>query len=169
MTPDGSQPVPSTPTIEWRLFADFSTPLLYEVLCFRQSIFVVEQASPYPDLDQLDWSAEHLLLRIDGTLAGYLRLFPKDGAVFIGRVAVACEWRRRGLARSMMDAAMVRCRRDYPGCAIRLSAQSYLAPFYRTLGFRQSSAAYDDYGVPHLDMVAEPEEGPWPQAQKGLR
>ena len=40
--------------LEWLGFADFSAALLYEVLRFRQAIFVVEQGCAYPDLDGLD-------------------------------------------------------------------------------------------------------------------
>ena len=40
---------------------------LYELLRFRQSIFVVEQRSPYPDLDGLDQGAWHLSARTEGS------------------------------------------------------------------------------------------------------
>jgi len=140
--------------LEWRDFGDFSADALYEVLRVRQAVFVVEQSSPYPDLDGLDQNARHLLLRIEGALAGYARLVPDtDGArVAIGRVAVAIAWRRRGLARLLMQEALVRCRRDYPDCPVVLSAQAYLQRFYESLGFRATSQPFDDYGVPHLNM-----------------
>src|SRR3984957_9994022 len=41
-------------TLDWRRWADLSAPLLYALLQFRQAIFVVEQASPYADLDGRD-------------------------------------------------------------------------------------------------------------------
>jgi len=140
---------------EWHDFSDLSTALLYELLQFRQRIFVVEQASPYPDLDGLDRRAHHLLLRADGALAGYLRLipYPDERRVAIGRVAVATPLRRRGFARMLMAEALARCRRDYPASAVTLSAQTYLGPLYTSLGFRRTSAPYDDYGVPHIDMM----------------
>ena len=142
-------------SLEWRDFGDLPAALLYEVLRFRQAIFVVEQASPFPDLDGHDERAHHLLLRIDGELAGYLRLIPHPGdkRVAIGRVAVAENLRRHGLARRLMAEALARCRQDYPDCAVTLSAQTYLAAFYETLGFRATSAPFDDYGVPHVEMA----------------
>ncbi len=144
--------------LEWHSFAELSAAQLYDLLRFRQVIFVVEQASPYPDLDGLDERAEHLLLQVDGTPAGYLRLisYPEEKRVALGRVAVAPALRRRGLARLMMAEALARCCRDCPASAITLSAQTYLVPFYESLGFRSTSAPYDDYGVPHLDMAAAP-------------
>jgi ElaA protein len=38
-------------TTEWQRFEELPADVLYEMLRFRQSIFVVEQRSPYPDLD----------------------------------------------------------------------------------------------------------------------
>ena len=40
--------------MKWRLFDELSGIELYELLCFRQTTFIVEQRSPYPDLDGLD-------------------------------------------------------------------------------------------------------------------
>ncbi|HEX3882585.1 MAG TPA: GNAT family N-acetyltransferase [Stellaceae bacterium] len=136
-------------TVEWRQFDDIPAPLLYELLRFRQAIFVVEQKSPYEDLDTRDHGASHLLLRIDGQLAGYLRVIPEKGLIRIGRVAVAPAHRGRGLARKMMEAAFAR----HPDTAVAISAQTYLAPFYTSLGFTPTSPEYDDTGVPHIDMV----------------
>jgi ElaA protein len=140
--------------LEWHRFSDFPSEMLYETLRFRQAVFVVEQASPYPDLDGLDQRAHHLLLQNDGVFAGYLRLipYPDEARVAIGRVAVATAQRRRGLARLLMDQALDRCARDYPDCTVTLSAQIYLVPFYKSLGFTATSAPYDDYGVPHIEM-----------------
>jgi ElaA protein len=142
----------------WHRFGDFSATQLYELLRFRQAIFVVEQASPYPDLDGRDQEAEHLLLRADGLLAGCLRLIPyrDEGRVAIGRVAVVDAGRRQGLARLMMREALDRCRRDYRDCAVTLAAQTYLVPFYESLGFGATTSPYDDYGAPHVDMALLP-------------
>src|SRR5207302_9987375 len=108
--------------MQWYRFADLSAALLYEVLRFRQAIFVVEQGCAYPDLDGRDQRAHHLLLRIQGELAGCLRLIPfaDEARVAIGRVAVAPEHRGCGLARRMMQEALDRCRRDHPDCRVTL-------------------------------------------------
>ncbi len=142
-------------SLEWHDFADLPAAPLYEVLRFRQAIFVVEQASPYPDLDDLDERAHHLLLRVDGELAGYLRLIPYPGEarVAIGRVAVSAALRRQGLARRLMAEVLARCRQDYPDYAVTLAAQTYLAEFYESLGFRTTSAPFDDYGLQHVEMA----------------
>lgn len=141
--------------LEWHDFAGLPVGLLYEVLRFRQTIFVVEQACAYPDLDGLDRRAHHLLLNAAGALAGYLRLVPHpdEHRVSIGRVAVGLSFRHRGFAGRLMTAALGRCARDYPGLAVGLSAQKHLTGFYESLGFRAIAPPYDDYGVPHVEMA----------------
>jgi ElaA protein len=143
-------------SLEWRQFDQLSAPQLYDALRFRQGIFVVEQGSPYPDLDGFDQTARHLLLHSGGALGGYLRLTPVPGpppCVSIGRVAVAVPLRARGLGRMLMDRALRLCRDDYRGQSVVLRAQQQLVPFYRSFGFRVTSEPFDDFGVAHVEMV----------------
>ena len=140
--------------MEWQRYEQLSAGMLYEVLRFRQSIFVVEQRSPYADLDGLDHEAWHLLLRSAGELAGYLRLIPRP--VRIGRVAVASQLRRRGLGRHLMEEGLHFCRERYPAQDIILAAQLNLVPFYSSFGFAVISEPYDDFGVMHVEMRMPP-------------
>ena len=141
-------------TTEWQRFDALTADQLYQLLRFRQSIFVVEQRSPYPDLDGLDHDAWHLLLRTDGALAGYLRLMPMP--VRIGRVAVALRLRRHGLGRRLMEEGLRFCREHYPAQGIVLAAQLNLVPFYTSFGFAAISEPYDDFGVLHVEMRMQP-------------
>jgi ElaA protein len=146
-------------TMEWQRFDELSSADLYEMLRFRQSIFVVEQRSPYPDLDGLDQSAWHLLLRTDGEISGYLRLITRPGPpplLGIGRVAVAPLLRRLGLGRKLINEALRFCHAHYPGQALTLGAQLRLVRFYESFGFAAASEPYDDFGVMHIEMTRSP-------------
>lgn len=147
-------------TTGWHRFDALSAVTLYELLRFRQQVFVVEQRSPYPDLDGLDQRACHLLLSAEGRIAGCLRLLPPSeaAAARIGRLAVAAELRGRGLGRRLMQHALAFCGEHHPGRPIALSAQLYLAGFYQRLGFVAKGAPFDDFGVPHIDMRLSPRE-----------
>jgi ElaA protein len=136
--------------MEWQRFEQLSRDALYEILRFRQSIFVVEQRSPYPDLDGLDQAAWHLLLRLESELAGYLRLVAEP--LRIGRVAVAPHLRRQWLGRRLMEEALRLCREQFPAREIVLDAQLGLVPFYESFGFSVISKPYDDFGVMHVEM-----------------
>jgi ElaA protein len=136
--------------MEWQRFDELSSDELYEMLRFRQSIFVVEQRSPYPDLDGLDQKACHLVARMKDTLAGYLRL--SSAPLRIGRVAVAASLRGCGLGRRLMREALSRCRVRHGGVTVALTAQAHLLRFYREFGFEPTGEPFDDHGVAHIDM-----------------
>ena len=143
-------------TTQWRLFDELTAGELYELLRFRQGIFVVEQVSAYADLDGLDQSAWHLAARLEDELIGYLRLTATTGPppmARIGRVAVAVHLRRHGLGRMLMEKALTLCRERFPLQAIALGAQVPLMPFYARFGFATTSEPYDDFGVAHVEMV----------------
>jgi len=111
---------------EWHRFEQLSADKLYELLRFRQHIFVVEQASPYPRL-----------------ITSSLR---------IGRVAVALSLRGHGLGRRLIDEALRFCRERYPVQDVVLAAQLNLVPFYERFGFAVTSEPYDDFGIGHVEM-----------------
>jgi ElaA protein len=145
--------------MQWQRFDELSAARLYQLLRFRQDIFVVEQRSPYPDLDSLDQDAWHLAACAGDELIGYLRLVPAEGPpgwVRIGRVAVSSRARRGGIGRMMMHEALLFCRDRFPEQPIALGAQLHLAAFYRSFGFAAVSDPYDDFGVAHIDMVLRP-------------
>jgi len=146
-------------TTDWRRFDELTAGELYELLRFRQRIFVVEQASAYPDLDGLDQGAWHLLARLESELIGCLRLRPITGPppiVRIGRVAVSPSLRRAGLGRILMEKALILCREHFPLQAVALGAQVPLVPFYESFGFATTSDPYDDFGVAHVEMMLRP-------------
>jgi ElaA protein len=144
---------------KWQRFDQLTADGLYELLRFRQGIFIVEQKSPYPDLDGLDQHAWHLLLRAEGVLAGCLRLIPPPPLVRIGRVAVAAPLRGRGLGRRLMEEALGFCRERYPAKDVVLAAQLSLVSFYQSLGFAVTSEPYDDFGLMHVEMAMREIDG----------
>jgi ElaA protein len=143
-------------TTKWQRFETLTAAELYELLRFRQDIFVVEQKSPYSDLDGFDQSALHLSAWIAGALAGYLRLIPLTGPpalVRIGRIAVAARLRRRGLGGTLLTESLHFCRERYPSWPIVLSAQFHLVAFYEGFGFMVASEPYEEFGIRHVDML----------------
>ena len=133
-------------------FDDLAPRAAYELWRLRQQVFVVEQASPYPDLDgrDLEPTTRHLLVHDDdGALIGCLRLLDDGGHLRIGRVVVAPAARGRGLAGVLMDDAMRLC----SGREVRLDAQTGLMAFYASYGFAVTGPEFDEDGVLHVPMA----------------
>ncbi|KRF37207.1 GNAT family N-acetyltransferase [Nocardioides sp. Soil805] len=132
-------------------FDDLDTRTAYALWRLRQQVFVVEQASPYPDLDgrDLEPATRHVLAHDGDELVGCLRLLDDGSHARIGRVVVAGSARGRGLARDLMDAAMA----VVGGREVHLDAQTGLTAFYASYGFEVSGPEFVEDGVAHVPMV----------------
>jgi ElaA protein len=131
-------------------FDELDTRTAYLLWQLRESVFVVEQACPYQELDgrDLEPGTRHVWVHEDGRPVAYLRILEDDGQARIGRVVVAASHRGQGLARRLMSAAL-----DYVGDRPSgLDAQSYLARWYAGLGYRPSGPEFLEDGIPHIPM-----------------
>lgn len=137
-------------TIRTVTFDDLDARAAYELWRLRQQVFVVEQASPYPDLDGRDLEAAtlHLLVEEGDELVGCLRLLDDGDQRRIGRLLVAQSSRGRGLASRLMEEAMSQC----GDAEVRLDAQVGLRDFYAGYGFEVTGAEFDEDGVRHVPM-----------------
>jgi ElaA protein len=137
-------------------FDDLLPGELYRILKARAEVFVIEQACIYPDADDKDYDATHLLLWDSGQLAAYCRLLPPGisypGYSSIGRVLTSMPYRRQGLGKQLMQEAIKQGVALYQA-PIKISAQLYLEPFYQSFGFETVSAPYLEDAIPHIAMV----------------
>ncbi|MBN8507106.1 MAG: GNAT family N-acetyltransferase [Burkholderiales bacterium] len=148
-------------TLRWRWcrFDELGVHELYDLLALRCRVFVLEQG-PYLDPDGLDRQAWHLQGRdAEGRLQACLRAV-EPGAKYtepsIGRVVTAPEVRGTGLGRALMHEGLARCRAQWPGAPVRISAQARLRRFYESLGFVADGAEYLEDNIPHRQMVRRP-------------
>lgn len=147
--------------MEWMLkkFNDFSVTELYNVLKLRANVFVVEQECAYPELDDKDQTAIHLLAREDdATLIAYLRILPRGltfDEVSIGRVVVTKNSRGKGIARELVQRAIAFIQEEWQEKQIKIEAEYYLREFYESLGFQRVSDPYLEDGIKHIEMLLE--------------
>jgi ElaA protein len=151
----------------WHRFDELSVDQLYAVLALRQEVFVVEQSSPYADLDFIDQRADHLLVSDGSALVGYARCFgptaDKPLASF-GRLVVAKARRGEALGRELVRRVLARLAQG--SCReVQISAQLYLEAFYAQFGFVRISRPYDDTGILHVDMRATLREAEFYQSR----
>jgi ElaA protein len=139
-------------------FKELSNTLLYDILALRAEVFVVEQNSPYLDLDGMDEYAHHFCVFDNGTLVGYSRLFApkvKFEEASVGRIVLSADHRGNGLGRELLQRSMNEVYRLYGNVPIRIEAQHHLHKFYESLGFVIVSDLYDWGGIPHVKMVTQ--------------
>ena len=144
--------------MEWKLkkFNELELDELYEILRVRGQVFVVEQESAYLDCDNKDKQSYHLFSIEDGKILSYVRILDKEvsyNEMSIGRVLVQKEARKLGLARKTLQKAIFFIIDNKKEDSIRISAQSYLTNFYKSLGFKEVGNIYDNNGIPHIEML----------------
>ncbi len=140
---------------KWYKFSDLTVDQLYAVLSMRSDIFVVEQNCVYLDPDGKDIFAMHLLGQEKNSLVTYMRLFPPtdiENFIIFGRVLTARSSRTKGYGKKLMEELLSYCNKNYPGIAIKCSAQCYLKKFYEGFGFKTVSDVYEEDGIPHISM-----------------
>ena len=142
-------------TSHWASFQELSTTELYGLLKLRVDVFVVEQKCAYPELDDMDGDAEHLIIRNGNHVVAGLRILPPvgSGPAKLGRIVVHPDYRNRGIGKILFADGLEKCRKLFPEREIQLSAQVQAKEFYGQFGFETVSKPYLDYGIEHIDML----------------
>jgi len=137
---------------------DLNLDIAYDILRFRQAALVVEQASPYADIDGRDPFCYHFIAYDGDNMIGYARAFgPGDGyQAGFGRLVVAPCWRNSGIGKALVKECLNWLNNQFPDQALKISAQHYLIDFYQDFGFSPIGDVYDDAGIAHLDMHKPP-------------
>lgn len=143
----------------WQLFSDLSGEEVHDILAIRQQVFIVEQNCVYQDADEYDSRSWHLTgRRQTGEIDVYARLL-WPGSRFtepaIGRLLTRKSMRKKGLARDAVIKVLAKCRKEYSGKNIKISAQVYLKDFYSDFGFKAIGEQYDEDGIDHIEMIVE--------------
>jgi ElaA protein len=134
-------------------FNELTKAELYAILALRIEVFCVEQNCPYQDADGQDQEAQHVFIKSEKSIMAYARILKdKDNPnkQHIGRVVVNPNYRRKGLAKHIMQACIDEI--ESHTTVIEISAQSYLSHFYQGLGFKNTGKYYLEDDIPHEQM-----------------
>ena len=119
----------------------------------RREVFIVEQGVPEEEeLDGREDECVHVLAFDGGRLVGCCRLLPAgDGLVKLGRMVVAADRRREGVAAALLAESDVQAA-GLGADRIRLAAQVYVTSLYEKDGYAVTSDPFDDAGIEHVMM-----------------
>lgn len=139
-----------------KAYEDLSRDELFDIYFLRQEVFVVEQSCPYQDCDEKDKQAYHIMAYDNNILVAYLRII-KPGVSYneasIGRVVTKPSYRGRGIGKLLMQKGINSVRDIFKHSEIRISAQQYLIPFYKSLKFETVGDGYLEDNIPHIEMI----------------
>lgn len=137
-------------------FSELTIDELYSIIHLREKVFVVEQNAPYQNTDYKDQKAIHIMLWAKEDLVAYARVLPENVSyqeASIGRVVSAPKYRRKSMGKKLMEVALQVLEKELNTTKCRISAQSYLVPFYKNYGFEVCSEEYLEDGLPHYEML----------------
>ena len=123
-----------------------------EARLLRTLIFIEEQGF-VREFDDLDDAAVHIVAFDGDKPIGTCRYYPRpDGSYAIGRLAVAREYRGKGVGSALVLEAERRVALLGAKTTV-VSAQLRAAGFYRSLGYTEQGSPYPEEHVPHILMV----------------
>ncbi|CUQ21059.1 GNAT family N-acetyltransferase [Clostridium baratii] len=139
-------------------FNELTLKELYTISRERFEVFVCEQKITCEnEFDNRDEESIHIYIQEGEKFVGYLRILPKgleyDDAPAIGRVLITKEFRKMGIGKIMLRAAIRYIKENFDSNIIKLSAQEYVKSLYESVGFKVSSDVYDEAGIPHVEMI----------------
>jgi ElaA protein len=144
-------------TYKTKHFSKLSVNELYELLKLRVNIFVVEQNCPYPECDDKDKDAYHVMgYNENFELVAYARILAPGvsyESASIGRVVVREDHRKHKLGYQLMERTIADTFSTYKTEKITISAQYHLEKFYGTLGFKSVGDVYPEDDIPHIKMI----------------
>ena len=137
-------------------FGSLSAYQLHHILSLRAEVFVLEQNCAYVDPDAKDRVSHHLWAEDEkGEVVAVARVVPPGTSYAepsIGRVATSSSVRGTGLGRELMHRAIHGAQQLHPSADVVISAQHYLLRFYTDFGFQPEGEAYEEDGIPHIQM-----------------
>ena len=125
---------------------------LRQALGLRERVFCGEQGvSVAAERDGRDGEALHLVAVDGGRVLGTCRLVFDDSAAFLGRLAVECSDRRRGIGAALLAEAAEHSRAV--GVArISLHAQLDVRQLYAGAGYVERGDPFVQEGIDHVTM-----------------
>lgn len=146
-----------------KTWGEFTPDEVFEMAKLRSDVFFLEQRITEEELDHHDRNPDtiHLWYSDDQGMVGYLRIVKNEAAAqahhgiatSLGRMVVRADYRGKGVASDLMDAAL-EIAGDRP---LYLHGQTYVASLYARFGFVEEGDVFEEAGIPHVLMLRYPD------------
>ena len=135
-----------------KAFDDLTVNELFQIYKLRALVFNAEQDSPYPDPDDDDPVARHVLCMDNGQLVAYARYFIDHDHATFGRVVSTKDHRGTGLSTPLMEHLLAGIKEYFPGKEIIIHAQYYVRSYYAKFGFTSFGDPFIEADRKHISM-----------------
>ena len=138
------------PHYKAKSFSELTASEIYEILKARSRVFQFEQNIRYLDEDDVDYDSLHCFFEENGQVTAYLRAYPEDEKIKLGRVLTVTHG--QGLGRRLVEQAVSSARERFGSRVIAVDAQKHAEGFYKKLGFVTISGEFLEAGIVHVKM-----------------
>ncbi len=120
----------------------------------RREVFIISQAVPEEiDLDGLDTSCDHILLKFGESDAGCVRMNTSStDTVKLERLAVLEQYRGYGFGKLLTERVLELCE-EHRISTVTMHAQYYLKSYYGALGFTPIGEPFYEADIKHIEMI----------------
>ena len=144
--------------LEWSVKSLENIPALelYAILKLRADVFIIEHDCIYPDMDDKDQHALHVVGSKNGEIIAYTRIFDRGGyfdKASLGRVVVKESERKFKYGHELIRQSVRAIEEHFGKQPIKISAQQYLIKFYESHRFKAIGEGYLEDGIPHISML----------------
>lgn len=118
----------------------------------RTKVFIEEQGIDKDvEIDGTDKDAKNMILIVNNKPIGTSRLIVIENKMYIGRVAVLKEYRKKGYATHMIN-FLLNDAKNLGYNEVFIHAQTYVKNFYEKIGFKQFGDEFLEANIPHIHM-----------------
>ncbi|WP_317366408.1 GNAT family N-acetyltransferase [uncultured Tyzzerella sp.] len=118
----------------------------------RKQVFINEQNVPEEiEIDGSDKYAKNMILKVDNKPIGTGRLIVIDNKMYIGRVAILKEYRKKGYATHLVKFLLAEAK-NMGYNEVFIHSQSYVKDFYEKIGFVAFGKEFIEANIPHINM-----------------
>ena len=125
-------------------------------LSIRKAVFEDEQGKGNETLDDIDESAYHLNVYVDGNPAATGRLYFSEGDYYIGKIAVLSSFRGKKIGDFTIRLLLAKAL-NQGAFTIKVNADINAVVFYSKYGFTKSGDAFNINGHEHWPMALDRE------------
>ena len=118
----------------------------------RKEIFIKEQNIPKNlEIDGSDKYAKNMILTIDNKPIGTGRLIEIDNKMYIGRIAILKEYRKKGYATKIINFLLDEAK-NMGYNEVFIHSQLHAKEFYEKIGFKAFGEEFLEANIPHINM-----------------
>ena len=118
----------------------------------RKEIFINEQNIPKNlEIDGSDKYAKNMILTIDNKPIGTGRLIEIDNKMYIGRIAILKEHRKKGYATKIINFLLDEAK-NMGYNEVFIHSQLHAKEFYEKIGFKAFGEEFLEANIPHINM-----------------